>query len=187
MDIDKVISTASAKLSEAVEHFSEDLKSIRTGRANAAMLDGVVVEVYGSTMPLKQVANTVAVDAQLLQVTPFDPNNLEAIAEAIRNNSALGLNPSDDGKVIRLPIPALTEDRRKEMTKQVSEKTEDSMVRMRSVRHEALNAIDQLKKDKLLGEDDAKRHQKRVEDLVADKRKAIEDKAKEKEKEIMTL
>ena len=187
MDIDKVISSTSAKLDESVTHFSEQLKSIRTGRANASMLDGVMVEAYGTPMPLNQVANTVAVDAQLLQVTPFDPGNLEAIAEAIRNNSSLGLNPSDDGKVIRLPIPPLTEERRKEMTKQVSEKTEDSMVRMRSVRHEALNAIDQLKKDKQLGEDDAKRHQKRVEDLIAEKRKVIEDKAKEKEKEIMTL
>jgi ribosome recycling factor len=187
MEVEKVISSTATKLDEAVNHFNEELKSIRTGRANAAMLDGVLVEAYGSSMPLNQVANTVAVDAQLLQVTPFDPNNLSSIVEAIRNNSSLGLNPSDDGKVIRLPIPPLTEDRRKEMTKQVNEKTEEAMVRMRSVRHEALNAIDQLKKDKELGEDDAKRHQKRVEDLMVGKRKTIEDKAKEKEKEIMTL
>ena len=187
MDTEKVISSATAKFDEAVNRFIEDLKSIRTGRANASMLDGVLVEAYGSNMPLKQVANTVAVDAQLLQVTPFDPNNLSAISEAIRSNSSLGLNPSDDGKVIRLPIPPLTEERRKEMTKQVSEKTEECLVRMRNVRHEALNAIDQLKKDKELGEDDAKRHQKRIEDLMATKRSTVDEKSKEKEKEIMTL
>lgn len=187
MDVDKIISSASNKFDDTVNHFIEELKSIRTGRANSSMLDGVVVEAYGSPMPLVQLANTIAVDAQLLQVTPFDPNNLSAISEAIRNNSSLGLNPSDDGKVIRLPIPPLTEERRREMTKQINEKTEDAMVRMRSVRHEALNAIDQLKKDKEIGEDDAKRHQKRVEDLMIEKRKTIEEKGKEKEKEIMTL
>src|SRR5271165_1934670 len=136
MDSNSVIASASSKLKEATEHFVNDLKTIRTGRANASMLDGVIVEAYGTPMPLKQVANIIAADAQLLQVTPFDPNNLEAIAEAIRNSPSLGLNPSDDGKVIRLPIPALTEERRVEMTKQINTHMEDCLVRMRAVRHE---------------------------------------------------
>lgn len=187
MDSDQVISSATKKLNDVAQRFSEDLKSIRTGRASASMLDGVVVEAYGSSMPLVQVANTIAVDAQLLQITPFDPGNLAAISEAIRNNPSLGLNPSDDGKVIRLPIPPLNEERRREMTKQVNEKVEEAMVRMRNVRHEALNAIDQLKKDKQLGEDEAKRQQKKVEDLMAEQRKNVDEQAKNKEKEIMTL
>jgi ribosome recycling factor len=187
MDSDKLIANTSAKLDEAANHFIEDLKAVRTGRASAAMLDGVMVEAYGTPMPLKQVGNVVAVDAQLLQVTPFDPNNLEAISEAIRSNSSLGLNPSDDGKVIRLPIPPLTEERRREMTKQIGEFVEGCLVRMRSARHDAMDGIDQLKKDKTIGEDEAKRLQKRVEELVADKRKVIEENAKTKEQEILTL
>ncbi|HEY1645734.1 MAG TPA: ribosome recycling factor [Candidatus Saccharimonadales bacterium] len=187
MDSDQTIANASTKFDEAVNRFIEDLKAIRTGRANALMLDGVVVEVYGTTMPLNQVANVVAVDAQLLQVTPFDPNNLESIAEAIRNNSSLGLNPSDDGKVIRLPIPPLTEERRREMTKQINERIEDCMVKIRNIRHETIDAIDKLKKDKSIGEDEAKRQIKRLEELMADKRKVVDDNAKSKEQEILTL
>ena len=187
MDSDKIVESARAKLDDAVNSFVDVLKSIRTGRANAAMLDGVVVEAYGTPMPLKQVANIIAADAQLLQITPFDPSNIENISEAIRNNQALGLNPSDDGKVIRLPIPPLTEERRREMTKQISEKVEDCLVRMRTVRHEAMDAIDQLKKDKNIGEDEAKRQHKKIEDLMAEKRKVVEDNAKNKENEILTL
>lgn len=187
MDSDKIIASAQTKLQEAVDHFTNDLKTIRTGRANAAMLDGVTVEAYGTSMPIKQVANIVAIDAQLIQVTPFDPGNIENISEAIRNNSSLGLNPSDDGKVIRLPIPPLTEERRREMTKQIGERLEDCLVRLRSIRHEAIDAVDRLKKDKSIGEDEAKRNVKRVEDLVASKRKVAEDNAKNKEQEILTL
>ena len=187
MDSDKVISSATLKLDEAANHFVEDLKSVRTGRANASMLDGVMVEAYGTPMPLRQVANVVAVEAQLLQVTPFDPNNLASISEAIRSNAALGLNPSDDGKVIRLPIPPLTEERRREMTKQIGDFVEVCSVRMRSVRHDAMNSVDQLKKDKAIGEDEAKRLQKRIEELVNEKRKTVEESAKNKEQEILTL
>jgi ribosome recycling factor len=187
MDSNQVVANTLTKLEEAVSHFVDALKSIRTGRANASMLDGVMVEAYGTPMPLKQVANVVAVDAQLLQVTPFDPSNIATISEAIRNNQALGLNPSDDGKVIRLPIPPLTEERRREMTKQISEKVEDCLVRMRNIRHEAMDSIDQLKKDKDVGEDEAKRLQKKVEDMMGEQRKKVEDNAKDKEKEILTL
>jgi ribosome recycling factor len=187
MDSQKILNEATRKFDEALNHFVEDLKSIRTGRANAAMLDGVMVEAYGTPMPLKQVGNVIAVEAQLLQITPFDPSNLASISEAIRNNQALGLNPSDDGKVIRLPIPPLTEERRREMTKQIRERVEDCMVRIRNIRHEAIDAIDKLKKDKSIGEDEAKRQQKAVEELVAKKRVVIEEQAKAKEDEILTL
>lgn len=187
MDSENIVNESGVKFKEAASHFADDLKTIRTGRANASMLDSVMVEAYGTSMPLKQVANVVAVDAQLLQVTPFDPGNLANISQAIRENQSLGLNPSDDGKVVRLPIPPLTEERRRDMTKQIGEKVEASSVRLRAIRHDAINAIDQLKKDKSIGEDEAKRQQKRVEELMAEQRKAIDQVAKDKENEILTL
>src|ERR1041384_1169546 len=112
------------KMAQAVDHFGEELKKVRTGRASASMLDGVVVTAYGTPMPLNQVANVTAPEAQLIQITPFDPNNIQAIASAIRDNPTLGLNPSDDGRVVRVPIPALTEERRREYVKVVGTKME---------------------------------------------------------------
>ena len=187
MDSEKTVIDSGIKFKEVANHFINDLKTIRTGRANASMLDGVMVEAYGTSIPLKQIANVVAIDAQLLQITPFDPGNLASISQAIRENQSLGLNPSDDGKVVRLPIPALTEERRREMTRQIGEMVEAFSVRLRSIRHEAINAIDQLKKDKIIGEDEAKRQQKRVEELMAEQRKEIDQAAKDKENEILTL
>jgi ribosome recycling factor len=187
MDADKVLDDADLKFSEAGEHFATDLKALRTGRANAAMLDSIVVEVYGTTMPLNQVATVTAVDAQLIQISPFDPNSLESISNAIRNNPNLGLNPSDDGRVVRVPIPALTEERRREIAKQITQKIEEAAIRMRNIRHDSINSIDQLKKDKTIGEDDAKRFQKEIDDSMNKQRLQIDALAKAKEKEILTL
>src|SRR5579871_1941309 len=119
MNPTQVLTDSKTKLSQAVERFQDGLKSLRTGRASASMLDGVMVEAYGSSMPLIQVGTIMVPEAQLIQITPFDPSNLQAIAEAIRNNSSLGLNPSDDGRVVRVPIPPLNEERRRELAKQV--------------------------------------------------------------------
>lgn len=187
MDSQQALNQAQAKFTQTVEHFQDGLKSLRTGRANASMLDGVTVEAYGMAMPLNQVATVTAPDATLLQISPFDPNNLEAIAAAIRNNQALGLNPSDDGRVVRVPIPPLNEERRRELAKQVGEKMEEANVRMRGARHEAMDAIDKAKKDKDIGEDEAKRLEKQVDDAMAKARAQIETAAKAKEQEIMTL
>lgn len=175
------------RMRQAVAHLGDELKKVRTGRANASMLDGVMVEAYGTKMPLNQVANVVAPEAQLLQVTPFDPNNLQAIASAIRENPSLGLNPMDDGRVVRLPIPPLTEERRRELAKVVGAKAEECMVSVRNIRHDAMNAIDKAKKDKQLGEDDAKRLEKQVEETVAKIKAEVDSAAKAKESEIMTL
>src|ERR1700761_4814515 len=155
MNPNQVITDAKSKFEAAVAHYHEQLKSLRTGRASAAMLDGVMVEAYGQPMPLNQVANVSAPESQLLQITPFDPSNIQAIASAIRDNPNLGLNPSDDGRVVRVPIPALTEERRREIVKQLGGKQEDAMIALRNVRRDALDALDQSKKDKELGEDDA--------------------------------
>ena len=105
---------------------------------HAGMLDGVMVEAYGAKMPLNQVANVTAPEAQMLLVTPFDPSHVTAISTAIRDNHSLGFNPSDDGRVVRVPVPALTEERRKQLVKQVSEKVEEARIAMRTIRQDAL-------------------------------------------------
>lgn len=183
----QVVSDAQTKLNQAVEHFKDALKSLRTGRASASMLDGVTVEAYGTPMPLNQVANVTAPEAQLLQITPFDPSNLPAISTAIRNNPTLGLNPSDDGHVVRVPIPPLNEERRRELAKQIGQKQEECMVRMRDARHEAMDAFDEAKKDKVIGEDEAKRLSGQVEEAMNKARTEAEAAAKAKEVEIMTV
>ena len=187
MDPNQAVKDASTKFTQAVTHFQENLKTLRTGRAHASLLDGVMVEVYGSPMPLIQVATVTAPEAQLLQITPFDPNNLQAIATAIRNNQSLGLNPTDDGRVVRIPIPPLTEERRRELAKQVGVKQEDCMVSLRNIRHDAMDAISKAEKDKSVGEDDAKRLEKQVEDAMASAKTDAEAAAKAKEQEILSL
>ena len=187
MSPSQVVDQAKAKFSQAVDHFTEGLKSLRTGRANPAMLDGIMVEAYGTQMPLIQTATISVPEPQLLQITPFDPSNLQAIATAIRNNQALGLNPTDDGRVVRVPVPPLNEERRRELAKQVSQKQEEAMISLRNVRHEALDTIDQAKKDKDLGEDEAKRIQTQIEDAMNQARGQVEMAAKAKEQEILTL
>lgn len=187
MDPNQVVDNTKTKLKAATDRFQEELKKLRTGRAHASMLDGVTAEVYGSPTPLNQVANITAPEAQLLQVTPFDPNNIAVIAAAIRDNQSLGLNPSDDGRVIRMQIPPLTEERRRDITKQVGAKLEEAMIAMRGVRHEAIDTFDQAKKDKDIGEDDAKRLVGQVEDAMAKAKAEAESLAKAKEAEIMTV
>ena len=163
MSPNQIIGDTKTKFDSAIVHYGEQLKSLRTGRASASMLDGVVVEAYGQAMPLNQVANVTAPEAQLIQITPFDPSNIQAIASAIRDNPSLGLNPSDDGRVVRVPVPALTEERRRDIVKQLGGKQEDMMISLRNIRREALDAIDQAKKDKTIGEDEAKRMSAQIE------------------------
>ena len=187
MDPNQAVQDARLKLSSAVEHLQNELKKVRTGRANAGMLDGVTVDAYGSQMPLNQVATIATPDAQLLQITPFDPNNLQAIAAAIRNNQSLGLNPADDGRVVRVPIPPLTEERRRDLVKQIGEKVEESMIAMRNVRHDLLKSADTAKKDKSISEDDVKRIEKQIDDLMTQQKQAVDQLAKAKEAELMTI
>ncbi len=175
------------KFKQAVLHFQEELKKVRTGRASASMLDGVVVMAYGSPMPLNQVANVTAPEAQLIQITPFDPGNIQAIASAIRDNPTLGLNPMDDGRVVRVPIPQLTEERRREIVKTLSGKLEDCMISLRNIRHDAFDAIATAKKDKAIGEDDSKRYEKQVDDAMGKAKLDAEASAKTKETEVMTI
>lgn len=187
MNPNAIIDDAKKKFQAALDHFQTELKKVRTGRAHAGMLDGVMVTAYGTAMPLNQVANVTAPEAQLLQITPFDPSNIQAIASAIRDNPTLGLNPSDDGRIVRVPIPALTEDRRREYVKVLGGKVEDCMIALRGVRRDAIDAVAQAKKDKSIGEDDAKRLEKQVDEALNKIKTDVDAAAKAKEAEIMTV
>lgn len=175
------------KLASAYEHFIEQLKKIRTGRAHPSMLDSVRIEAYGAEMPLNQVANVTAPEAQLLQITPFDPSNLQAIATGIRNDPSLGLNPSDDGRVVRVPIPALTEERRRELVKQAGEKVEEARIAFRTVRQDALKDAKAKKDAKELSEDDVKLVEKEIDRLMAEYQSKLDEASTAKEKEILTI
>ncbi|HSX42563.1 MAG TPA: ribosome recycling factor [Candidatus Saccharimonadales bacterium] len=187
MNPSQVVPDAKNKFDAVVSHYGEQLKTLRTGRASASMLDGVTVTAYGQPMPLNQVANVTAPEAQLLQITPFDPGTIQAIASAIRDNPSLAVNPSDDGRVVRVPVPALTEERRREIVKQLGGKQEDAMISLRNVRRDAMDMVDKAKKDKEIGEDDAKRLQAQVEDAMKAAQGQIEAASKAKEQEIMTV
>ncbi len=187
MNPNQAVDAAKTKFQAAVTHFEDELKKLRTGRAHPSMLDGVMVAAYGTQLPLNQAATVTTPEPTLIQISPFDPNNIAAITAAIRDNQSLGLNPSDDGRVVRVPIPSLTEERRREITKQVGTKLEECMIAMRNTRHEAMDAVDKAKKDKQLGEDDAKRQSQQVDDAMSQSKSLAESAAKSKESEIMSL
>jgi ribosome recycling factor len=187
MSPDQVVTQAKSKFQQALDHFQEELKKVRTGRAHSGMLDGIVVEAYGTPMPLNQVASVSTPEPQLLQITPFDPANLPAISSAIRDNPTLGMNPMDDGRVVRVPVPPLNEERRREYVKILSGKVEDTMVSLRNIRHDALREFDQAKKDKDISEDDAKRSEKQIDDAMNLIKSEVDVVAKAKEQEILII
>ena len=174
-------------LSKAKAHFEEEIKKLRTGRAHPSMVDGVVAEAYGVDTPLIQLATVTTPEAQQIQISPFDPSNVAAISTAIRNNQSLGLNPTDDGKTIRIQIPALTEERRQQIVKQLGEKQEEANIGIRQARRDAMDVVDKAKKDKEIGEDEAKRKQKEVDDMVNEAKAELETIAKDKEQDILKV
>ena len=172
------------KMSAVIERFKEEMKKVRTGRAHPDMLSGIKVEAYGQFMPLNQVANVTAADATLLVITPFDPSTIQAISSAIRADQSLGLNPADDGRVVRVPIPALTEERRKEIVKNASAKVEQAKVALRNIREDARKAI---KAATDLGEDAKKRAEKEIDDLTKEFSDKVDAEFKAKSDEIMKI
>lgn len=172
------------KMDEAVERFKTEMKKVRTGRAHPDMLAGVKVEVYGQFMPLNQAANITAADATLLVVTPFDPGNIAAIESAIRADQALGLNPADDGRVIRVPIPPLTEERRKEIVKNASEKVENAKIAIRNIREDARKAV---KIASEMSEDVKKRAEKEIDEITKEFSDKVDAEFKAKSDEIMKI
>jgi len=166
-----------------VTRFNDEMKKVRTGRAHPDMLANIKAEVYGQFTPLNQVANITAADATLLQITPFDPSTIQAIAAAIRNDATLGLNPSDDGRVVRVPVPPLTEERRKEIVKTASTKVEEAKVAIRNVREDARKEL----KAAELPEDTKKRAEKSVDELTKTYIDKIDEAFKAKSAEIMKI
>ena len=187
MSPNQLIDDAKLKLNNAKSHFENELKKLRTGRAHPSMLDGLMVQAYGVMIPLNQAGSIVAPEPQQLQITPFDPGNINAISDSIRNDQSLGLNPSDDGRVVRIPIPPLTTERRQQIVKQLNEKVEESLIYARSVRHDFLAVAKQAKLDKKISEDDLTRLEKQIDELMAKNKSEIDSLAKSKEQEIMTV
>jgi ribosome recycling factor len=183
----EVIATLETKLAGVAEHFSNELTKLRTGRAHPSMVEDVMVEAYGVQSPLKTLATITTPEPQLIQISPFDPSTLQGIAQSIRNNQSLGLNPVDDGRVIRVQIPLLTTERRQQIVKQLGEKQEEAMIGNRKARHEAVETVDRAKKAKEISEDEAKRVQKMIDDTMQKAKTAIESLASAKEKEILTV
>ncbi len=175
------------KMNNAFAHYEDELKKVRTGRAHVSMLDGIQIEAYGSIMPLEQVAHITAPEAQMLLVTPYDPSHITTITAAIRDNQSLGFNPSDDGRVVRVPVPALTEERRKQMVKMASEKVEETRIVLRTIRQDAFKEIKRMKDDKEISEDDQKRIEQEIDKLMADFQEKIDNAFKQKEADILTV
>ena len=172
------------KMEAVIERFKNEMKKVRTGRAHPDMLSGIKVEVYGQYMPLNQVANITAADATLLVITPFDPSNIQAIASAIRADQSLGLNPADDGRIIRVPIPALTEERRKDIVKNASAKVEEAKVAIRNIREDARKAV---KNATEMSEDVKKRAEKEIDEITKEFTDKVEAEFKAKSEETMKL
>ncbi|MEI8187345.1 MAG: ribosome-recycling factor [Candidatus Saccharibacteria bacterium] len=187
MDQNQLLADFKDKTLKAKNHFIDDLKKLRTGRAHVSMLDGVMIDAYGTKMPLIQVSTISVPESQLIQITPFDAANLQPIVTAIRDNQSLGLNPTDDGRVVRVPIPALNSERRQQIVKQLYEKVEETMITMRNNRHDSLKAAERLKTDKSMSEDDIKRFEKSVDELMASQKSEIDSLAKTKETDIVNI
>ncbi len=175
------------KMQNAVDHLEESLKKVRTGRAHPSIIEGLMVEVYGQVMPLNQVANITAPEPQLLQITPFDPSNLQAIATAIRNDQTMGLNPSDDGRVVRVPMPPLTEELRRQIVKSLGDTVEEAKISLRNIRHDAIKEVKRARDAKEASDDDVKRTETQVTEIINEFNAKIEATAQAKEQEIMTV
>jgi ribosome recycling factor len=186
MSLDNVLKETKPKMEGVIEDLKRKLSNIRTGRASVGLLDGVVVDYYGTPTPLNQMASVAVPEPQLLTVQPWDATQLGAVEKAI-TAANLGFNPSNDGKLIRLPVPALNEDRRKQLAKQAGEIAEDHRIAVRNVRHSSNDAIKKLAKDKEISEDDEMKGLDEVQKLTNSFISRVDELAKNKEAEIMSV
>jgi ribosome recycling factor len=174
------------RMDKAVEDFRKAMTGVRTGRANVHMLDNVSVDYYSSQMPLNQIAQVHAPEAQLITVQPFDPSQLGAIEKAIRSGD-MGLNPMNDGKLIRVPVPPLTQERRQDMVKHLHRVLEEHRTAVRNIRRDGNDAIKKALKDKKITEDEEKRSLDEIQKLTDGEIKKMEEMSKAKEKEVLEL
>ncbi len=182
----EALAAAKTRMEKAVEDFRKELASVRTGRANAAILDHVRVDYHGTPMPINQLGNITVPDAAMLMITPWDPSAVPLIDKAIRA-SDLGLNPASDGKVVRVPIPAPTEERRKELVKHIHKALENHRTAIRNIRRDIKEAIDKLEKDKKISQDEQKRSLEELDKVSHAETKKVEDLCASKEKEVMEI
>ena len=176
----------SLKMDKTIEVFAKELSSLRTGRANSAMLDLIKVEVYGQQMPINQIGSITTPEPRMINIQVWDQNNVPLIDAAIKK-SELGLNPQIDGQLIRLPIPELNEERRSELKKMIKSMGEKCKVSIRNIRREANEELKKLLKSKEIGEDEEKSFEKNVQTITDNHINAVDDKVSSKEKEIMTI
>jgi ribosome recycling factor len=180
------MAAARTRMEKAVDDFRKEMATIRTGRANATLLDNVRVDYHGTPMPLNQLGSMTVPDPTMIVISPWDPSAVALIDKAIRT-SDLGLNPTNDGKVVRVPIPSLTEDRRKDLVKQLHKVLENHRTAVRNIRRDLKEAIEKLEKDKKISEDDKKRSLDELEKLSHAETRKIEDLSAAKEKEVMQI
>jgi ribosome recycling factor len=183
-DLKGLFAESTKRMKAAIEHLQHEFAGVRTGRASVNILDGVQVEAYGSKMPLNQVAGLSIPEPTMILAQPFDPSTLGAVEKAIRA-AGLGLNPANDGKVVRIPLPALTEERRKELSKHVHKLSEDARNAVRIVRRDANDKLKKLLKDHKISEDDEKKGLDEVQKITDTHVKAIDDLQKKKDQELL--
>jgi ribosome recycling factor len=180
------LAQAKIRMEKAVEDFRKELAGVRTGRANVSLLDHVRVDYHGTSMPLNQLGTLSVPDATMIMISPWDASAVPMIDKAIRTTD-LGLNPTNDGKVVRVPIPPLTEDRRKDLVKHIHKVLENHRTAVRNIRRDIKEAVEKLEKDKKISEDDRKRSLDELEKLTHSETKKIEDFSALKEKEVLEI
>ena len=186
MTPEEVLKTCNSKMKKAYEIFNHDLASLRTGRANASMLDTIRIDVYGQKMPINQLATVSTPEARLLTVQVWDQNNVSLIDSAIKKSN-LGINPQIDGQLMRIPVPSLNEERRTELKKVMGGLAEKSKISIRNIRREANDNLKKNLKDKKISEDEFKNFEKKIQNLTDKQVLELEKKLAEKEKEVMTI
>ena len=183
---EELVSDARSRMDKSVEHARNEFSTVRTGRASAALLDRITIDYYGTPTPLKQLATVNVPEARLITIQPFDPSSIKSIEKAIQE-SDLGLTPANDGKLIRLPMPQPTEERRKELVKVVRKIAEEGRVAVRNVRRDAVHHLKELTTKGEVGSDDERRAEERVQKLTDEHTKTIDDLLRHKEAEIMEV
>lgn len=182
----EIINQCEQKMQKSIEALKKDFATIRTGKANPAILNGVTVEYYGSPMPINQIASVSAPEPQMILIKPYDKSILKAIEKAIQT-SELGFNPQNDGDVVRIPIPALTEQTRKDLVKQAKKIAEENKVAIRNIRRDGMDQLKKLEKDSLISEDELKRRSDELQKVTDKYIENIDKAASEKEKDIMSI
>ena len=185
-DVALVLEETAGSMKKSIEHLRHDLQKVRTGRANTALLDGITVDYYGSATPLNQLATLTAPDPRLIVISPFDKGSIQAVEKAIQS-SQLGLTPTNDSKVVRIPLPPLTEERRRELVKHVHKIAEQHKVGVRESRRDGLALLKEAQKDGGLSEDEKRRAEKSVQDLTDEHVAEIEKICQQKEKDILEV